>query len=334
MANYTVLLKTVCESLNGLSEPVDYPQIAQLIEDSRAKIFDFDYPIFDEAYRKVLETKIIKHFLMREINEYTYGMWKLRLDTKMNELMPYYNQLYKSETLIVNPLYTMNYTRTRKDSGGDLRTISENGEDERNSNKNRENSGTSSTDNTLSGSGNSQTDTSRGETLQTNDVQSSTTKDNNTRTIEGSDNRKQMYSDTPQGALTNVENGTYLTNATVNKDTNNSTTTEELNGENKISSANKHLTTGQDLSKVNNVYNEQNNNENEYSNTDNETSESSGNYTKNVTDNITTTREYVEMLQGGNGQSESELLIQYRNTFLNIDMQLLEELDVLFMGLW
>lgn len=334
MANYTVLLKTVCESLNGLSEPVDYPQIAQLIEDSRAKIFDFDYPIFDETYRKVLETKIIKHFLMREINEYTYGMWKLRLDTKMNELMPYYNQLYKSETLIVNPLYTMNYTRTRKDSGGDLRTISENGEDERTENRTKDASGNTNISNNMTGSGNAQTENSRGETLQTNDTQSSTTKDNNSRTIEGTDNRKQMYSDTPQGALTNVENGTYLTNATVNKDTNNSKTTEELSGENKISSVNKHLTTGQDASKSSNSYNEINNGENNFTNNETNNVEENKNYTKNVTDNITTTREYVEMLKGGNGQSESELLIQYRNTFLNIDMQLLEELDVLFIGLW
>lgn len=310
----TVMLKTICESLNGYDEPVSYPQIAQLIEDSRGKIFDFEYPIFDETYRKVLETKIIKHYFTRQICEETYGMWKLRLDTKMNEVMPYFNQLYRSEMIEINPLYNVNFTKTRKDSGGDMRVITENGEDERNENRNRDVSGTGTKSDTLSGSGNAQTDNSRGETFQTND--------NQTSKIDES--RKQMYSDTPQGTLTNVEDGTYLTNATVNKDANEST----------VKTENKHLTTGQDVNKSNSVYNEQNDNETSFENNEAETRDSSGNYNKNVTDNITTTREYIEMLTGNHGKNESEMLIEYRNTFLNIDLQVIDELETLFYGLW
>lgn len=334
MANYTVELKTICESLNGFEEPVSYPQIAQLVEDSRSKIFDFEYPIFDENYRGVLETKIIKHFFTREICEETYGMWKFRLDTKMNEVMPYFNQLYESSALKINPLYNLNYTRTRKDSGGDLRIINENGEDEKTENKNRNISGNGSNSSTLSGSGNSQSDTSRGETVQTNDEQVSDVTGNKKVTDTNSSNRKQMYSDTPQGALANVENGTYLTNATVNKDSGSGESTEEIKNNTTNKTANKHLSTGQDVNKVNNIYNEQNNNENEFSNNEEENRESSNNYSKNVTDNITTTREYVEQLTGNNGLNESEMLIKYRETFINIDLQVIDELETLFIGLW
>ena len=334
MANYTVLLKTVCESLNGYDEPVSYPQIAQLIEDSREKIFDFDYPIFDETYRKVIETKIIKHFLMRELCEYTYGMWKFRLDTKMNELMPYYNQLYESETLIVNPLYTMNYTRSRKDSGGDMRIVTENGEDERTENRIKDANGNTTNSNNITGSNDTQNENSRGETLQTND--SNVSEYNGTRNVtdDASSDRKQMYSDTPQGALTNVENGSYLTNATVNKDSNKNTSDETITNKTNNTDVKKHLTTGQDAGKSSTSFNELANGENTYENNETNSVEENKNYSKNVTDNITTTREYVEMLNGNNGKSESELLVQYRNTFLNIDMQLIEELDTLFIGLW
>ena len=69
--------------------------------------FDFglkSYPIFDENYRVVLEKKILKHYYTREIGAETYGLWKLWLDARLNEIMPYYNQLYKSELIEFNPL--------------------------------------------------------------------------------------------------------------------------------------------------------------------------------------------------------------------------------------
>lgn len=118
MANYTTEVRTICENY------ADYPHfngemsVADIIEKSRTKIFDFSFPIFDEKYRSVLETKIIKHYYTREIGLETVGLWKLKLDTKMNEIMPYYNQLYSSTLLEFNPFYDVDITRkhnTRSD---------------------------------------------------------------------------------------------------------------------------------------------------------------------------------------------------------------------------
>lgn len=110
MSKYTTELRYICESEAGLKSSVGYDSVASVIANCREKIFSFDYPIYDEAYRPVLETKILKHFYTREIGLETVGLWKLKLDTKMNEIMPYYNQLYKSALLEFNPLWTEELT--------------------------------------------------------------------------------------------------------------------------------------------------------------------------------------------------------------------------------
>ena len=111
MSKYTTEVRYICESSAELDESVGYNDIATVIANSRTKIFNFDYPIYDEAYRSVLETKILKHYYTREIGLETVGLWKLKLDTKLNEIMPYYNQLYRSALLEFNPLYTTDLTR-------------------------------------------------------------------------------------------------------------------------------------------------------------------------------------------------------------------------------
>ena len=60
--------------------------------------FDFglkDYPIFDEEYRPHLNDMILKHYYMSEIGFETAALFKQYLNNKMNEIMPYYNTLYK-----------------------------------------------------------------------------------------------------------------------------------------------------------------------------------------------------------------------------------------------
>lgn len=52
------------------------------------------YPCFDDKYRKDLQGKILLHYYTREICEETFGLWKLRLISKLNDIMPYYNQMY------------------------------------------------------------------------------------------------------------------------------------------------------------------------------------------------------------------------------------------------
>lgn len=78
--------------------------------------FDFglkDYPIFDEEYRTVLNNKILMHYYMDEIGFETAGLFKVYLNNKMNEIMPYYNELYKKQKdLLLNFDKTTNMTET------------------------------------------------------------------------------------------------------------------------------------------------------------------------------------------------------------------------------
>lgn len=111
MSKYTTEVRFVCEMYAGLTESTGLSGVDNVIEQARSKVFDFAYPIFDEAYRSVLESKILKHFYTREIGAETVGLWKLWLNTRMNEIMPYYNKLYKSELLDFNPLYDVDLTR-------------------------------------------------------------------------------------------------------------------------------------------------------------------------------------------------------------------------------
>lgn len=175
MSVFTTQLRYICESLAGLQESTGYENVTQVINGARTKIFSFNYPIYDENYRAVLETKILKHFYTQEIGLETYGLWKLKLDTKMNEIMPYYNQLYESATHKFNPLYDVDISRqhTRKNNGKQIldgRVVSD-----------------SAQDNHVMVDGTSESSVTRADT--------------------------DKYAETPQGGLTDLQNDRYLTNA-------------------------------------------------------------------------------------------------------------------------
>ena len=74
-----------------------------LIEKGRQRLFDFDYEIFDESYRKVFETHFIRKFFMSEIGFETEALFKFQLETWLMIHMPYYNRLFESELLEFDP---------------------------------------------------------------------------------------------------------------------------------------------------------------------------------------------------------------------------------------
>ena len=91
--------------------------------------FDFglkDYPIFDAEYRTILNNKILMHYYMDEIGFETAGLFKVYLNNKMNEIMPYYNELYKKQKdLLLNFDKTTNLTETfTRDNTTDTNTKS------------------------------------------------------------------------------------------------------------------------------------------------------------------------------------------------------------------
>lgn len=302
MSKYTTEIRFICETASGLGESKGYTDIDTIITNAIPKIFTFTFPIFDENYRTVLEKKILKHFYTREIGEETVGLWKLRLDTKLNEIMPYYNKLYRSEMLEFNPLYTANLTRTKKTDYDSNRNEKENISDTSSSNRTTTNNGT--VNNTTSNNGEVDT-TNNSKTTGTGSGTS-----NNTST--------DLYSDTPQGALSGVASNTYLTNARKVTD----------NGNTSSNTSNTNSSTGKVESSENGT--------NNTTTSDNGTDNSTGTYgrIRGNTDALTSTEDYLECVSGYEGVVPSDLLLKYRDTFLNIDMMVIEELEPLFFNLW
>jgi hypothetical protein len=108
MAHFTMLLKNVIESqYNESIDPdawqqpythftydgVTYGKLPYL--DDYTKIGLGTYPIFDELYRPILNGKIIDEYFNQEIGTETIDNFALIMRKKMDQIMPYYNQLYQ-----------------------------------------------------------------------------------------------------------------------------------------------------------------------------------------------------------------------------------------------
>jgi hypothetical protein len=90
------------------------------------------------------------------------------------------------------------------------------------------------------------------------------------------------------------------------------------------------LTNGSDLTTTNNLTNQRNN-----TLTNNLTTDIDDTLDIHSTDTINNTETYVETVMGKQGlKSYSSLLIEFRDTFLNIDMEIIDELSELFHNLW
>ena len=88
MAKYTITIKT-------------------LIDNN----FDFkmtQYPIFDENYRETLNNNILNHYYENEIGFETAPLFRFYLNQKLNEIMPYYNELYKVQKKLIDDNLLLN----------------------------------------------------------------------------------------------------------------------------------------------------------------------------------------------------------------------------------
>ena len=129
--------------------------------------FDFglqNYPIFNETYRNTLNNNILYHYYENEIGFETAPLFRFYLNQKLNEIMPYYNELYKVQKKIIDENLLLNNVNLTERLTG------------------------SNTTNTSS-------------------------------TSQSSNKGKNLFQDTPQGQIsqTDIDNQTWATNLTLNK---------------------------------------------------------------------------------------------------------------------
>ena len=122
----------------------------------------------------------------------------------------------------------------------------------------------------------------------------------------GKTKQTDLYSETPQGSLTGVDEETYLTNA--RKIENDS-----------ITNGHTHTLDVDESSGTSSVKNISNN---------------SYSRDRNVGEDTNTTERFVERTYGYNGYLPSDLIKKFREAILNIDLMIIDELEPLFMQLW
>ena len=72
-------------------------QLRYIYEDENYNLFDFPYNLYDNDLKPWFEEKFFQHFMFYEIGFDTIGMFKQRLMSKLNDIFPYYKQLYETE---------------------------------------------------------------------------------------------------------------------------------------------------------------------------------------------------------------------------------------------
>lgn len=117
MSKYTTQVRFICESYAGFPEQGGYSDVDEAIAKSLDKVFDFDFPIFDEEYRSIIETKFLLHYYTREIGFETVSLWKLKLRDRILLKIPYYNQLWASALMKLDPFKDTDYTVEHAGSG-------------------------------------------------------------------------------------------------------------------------------------------------------------------------------------------------------------------------
>ena len=354
MSIYTTQLRWIVERKQheAGSDPNDYSACYQYLGLS-------DYPIFDENYRHILNDKIIRHFYFREIGFETAAQFAFFLRRTMHEHMPYFNQLYNSLNIIEDPITNRKYSWSETyelAQGGSTTSEKQGGtttDSTRDENVTDETSyGKVDTNVLVHGKTDTETDT-YGKTMthstetqygRITDTENGGT-DSNT---EGGIHERVIRSDTPMNQISNsgVENLNYATEVTytdregtsASETTYGGTTHIENDGSDVTDSTD--TTAGTDTKRV------------QTTGTDTDTSTLSGKDTKTIeldridhsgpvsNESGTTTRDLDEHggrshnVSGYDGTSPADLLMKWRETFINVDMQVIASLETLFFGLW
>ena len=109
MSKYTITLYDLMEDVNEGKEDLT---IDEKITNLASVLFDFNYPYPTSEDKTRIERAIIKHYLMRELAFETVGLFKIKLNDRLNLIMPKYTQAYKNLDNEISP-YINNYIQEK-----------------------------------------------------------------------------------------------------------------------------------------------------------------------------------------------------------------------------
>lgn len=303
MSKYTTELRFMLETQNSMVESGKASDVNTVIANTRSWLFDFNYPSTElsNAEKEHLEKHIMLHFYTREIGFETFGLFKVKLQSKLWDIMPTYEKLYGLEHRNLEFFNDVDYSK--KFDG----TVEQDGTtNERNGQVEHTNSGKENTITT-----GSIKDQNGGQVVDTNVT-------SNGYTDENSGDDRTLFSDTPQNEIDIDTGNAYVTNVTKNeKGTSTERTYNDLTQEN----------TREDTSNSERTFNNYKvENENNKKLTDVFTA---------LIDTIdkTDTTHNIERIFGNMGNNIDKF-IKYRDNVMNLELRIINELDELFMQLW
>lgn len=338
MARYTTQVRTICETVAGLSDSVGYTDVETVLNGSWDKIFTV-FPIYDEAHRADLCKKILRHYYMDEIAFETFGLWQLAINTKLVEIMPQYNSLYEASAEIINPLYNKSLSRqydgTSKGTNKDTRTDNFTDTASATTTATGTDMRTDNLTDTNGGSVVTKSDSKRTDALKavTDNTSTSTT----TSSASNNSSNDSFTSDTPQGSLSDVKAGKYMTNASNGTSTGSTSGNDknETTAKNTVNNTGTVSNTGTDTVSDSHTLTKTGTVKNDSTNTT--TSDSTLSKTGTVVNdgNDSRTDAHTETVMGYEGSATyAELLKKYSDAIINIDMMIINDLSTMFMQIW
>ena len=118
-------------------------ELRHIYDDKTYNLFDFEYNLYDNDLKIYFQEKFFQHFMFNEIGFETIGKFKQRLKSKLNDIYPYYRQLYLTEVRTKNVDFMLN--KDLKESF--VREIEGTGTNVSNTNNNSTVNGNSTTEN-------------------------------------------------------------------------------------------------------------------------------------------------------------------------------------------
>lgn len=113
MSKYTTELRYMLETIANKTENASAHEVNGIIDLTRTNLFDFSYPSTNltPSEKEHLEKHIMLHFYTREIGFETFGLFKLKLQSRLWDIMPKYDEYYRLNHLDLDFFNDVDYTR-------------------------------------------------------------------------------------------------------------------------------------------------------------------------------------------------------------------------------
>lgn len=200
MSKYTTTLRSICEYYAGYKEAQD--DYSTVIDKSYDKIFTVPDILITSDIDLYTKKAILREYYMREIGFETTGYFKMKLNQMYIRECQKYNAIGKAVENFISKyseypdlLLFTNFTHTLREA----KRVANGTEDKKET---------------------------RSQTVDKTATEDKTVTDEKTST----EKTTSRFSDTPQGSLSNIENNTYLTNATITDQTHTDNGTQKTNG--------------------------------------------------------------------------------------------------------